>query len=286
MERVYYDFWRHRIGDKVATSACLEWFKSENPNTLLIAIDDNKSFRGCLSTIPSSVVFPHLVDDVCQKRPPDTFQILFGCLWIRLPWLAKRNIYPSMKVDSTIELQLLNSFKWMTEPYICIHILEDAPYNIGRNINFNNMQKLITLLWKTGYVVVRVGKWPGKSAEHCIDMTQEQLSLMQTAVIVKHGTCYVGGDTGITHIAAATGVPHIFAVYHKLKTDEVKWKRVAIHMNCGCEFSTLPSVPEKRLSIIKMHEHQFDVYTTFNNICQKMNLSELVGKAELRKTSM
>jgi hypothetical protein len=274
MKQVYYDFWRHRIGDKVATSACFEWFKRENPDILLVAIDDNKSFRKRLSTIPSSVIFPHLIDGVCKKRSPDLFEIFFGCLWIRLPWLAKRNIYPSIKVDPVTELQLLNRFKWMSEPYVCIHILEDAPYNIRRNINFKDMQELITRLSQAGYLLVRVGKWLGKIAKHCIDLTREQFSVMQSAVIVKHATCYVGGDTGITHIAAATGVPHVFAVYYKIRSDQAKWIKVAIRMNCGCDFSTLPSVPKEKLTIIKMHEHHFNIDGAFNSICEKMKSLE------------
>lgn len=267
----YYDFWRNRIGDKVATSACLKWFKQINQNVKLIAIDDNKSFGERLSSMPSSVIFSGLIDGVARKRPPDSFGINFGCIWIRLPWLAEKNIYPSIKVDTAIELELLNRFEWMSEPYVCIHILEDAPYNIKRNIDFDSMQELITRLSNYGYRVVRVGKWLGKIAKHCIDTTTEHFTVMQSAVIVKNSFCYIGGDTGVTHIAAAVGVPNIFAIYDNKKIDEEKWKRVAARMNCNCSFSTIPNVSEERLSIVKMHEHTFDVKNTLYGISEKMD---------------
>jgi FkbM family methyltransferase len=260
-ETVYYSFKRHRIGDKIAVSASFRWLKSLSPQTKIIVVDDNESHQGRQSTIPSSVIFSHLIDGVADAVPEGVNPIHFGSHWIRTPWLAKQGIYPSIQVDSSDEAELFYRFSWMGKPYVCVHILEDAGYNIRRNHNFGSMQSLISLLSRKGYQVVRIGKPLGRLAKDCIDLSELNLTIMQSACVIKNCRAFVGGDTGMTHIAAALDIPLILAIYGNLEGQDPRWKKLSKRMGCfplQDNFCSLPNIKPEKLKILEMRNHAFD----------------------------
>jgi len=59
----------------------------------------------------------------------------------------------------------------------------------------------------------------GKLPENTINLAG-QVSLAQLATVIAQAKLYIGPDTGITHLAAATGIP-VIALYGP--TNPVKW---------------------------------------------------------------
>lgn len=274
--RVYYDFYRHRIGDKVAMSAVLRWYRDQYPEEWIIAVDDFWFENGKQRSIPSSVIFGDLVNEsVYSSIPSNAVCLDFGCIWIRVPWLARYGYYPCIKVDAEVERRLACRYEWMNEPYICIHVLEDAAYNRMRNHSVRHMAHLAKTLSDTGVQVVRVGQYSGYTWARQIDLTPDGLSVMETACIIKRCIGYIGGDTGISHIAAAVDVPWSAAIYGPPVEDAV-WRRRARAMRCDGGFCSLPSIPECRRSIFYMTDHRFDV-TEVANVC----ISRLESAARL-----
>lgn len=269
--RVYYDFNQHRIGDKVAISAALHWHRARHPEDFLIAVDDFWFGKGIQRAIPSRVVFEGLVDEcVYNTTPPDAERLDFGCIWIRVPWLAKQGFYPSIRVSGECEARMFERFRWMTDPYVCVHILEDAAYNRRRNHSLRQMAELIRILSERGARVVRVGKWLGSVLKRITDLTPCGLSVMESACIVKNSICFIGGDTGMTHVASAVGVERIVAIYGPPLQPEQrkKWRKVALEMGCDADFCSWPSVPEERRSVFHMQDHQFSM-TEVVDACTK-----------------
>jgi SAM-dependent methyltransferase len=255
--RVCYNFTRHRIGDKVAMSAVLRWYREQHPEDWFIAVDDYWFENGIQRSMPSGTIFSGLIDECLYNTTPrNAIRLAFGCIWIRVPWVAQLGYYPSIMIDGESEERMLRRFPWMTEPYICVHILEDARYNGARNHDFTQMRRFLSVISALGAHVVRIGRASGRTLLRQTDLTLEGLSIMESACIIKHAAAYIGGDTGMTHIASATGVPWILALYGP-PVDEERWREEARSMGCDVGFCSLPSVPEEKRTVFHMHNHHF-----------------------------
>lgn len=270
--RVYCDFRNHRIGDKVVCSAALKWYKDQHPQDWLIAVDDFWFEKGKQHTIPSNVIFKGVVDEcVYNKTPVNATRLEFGCLWLRVPWLAKQGCYPSITLNNECEKQMLDRFRWMSDPYVCVHILENAPYKRKRNHDFRQMRQLLRVLSRHRVNVVRIGQDSGCVVRGVTDLTPYNLSVMESACVIKHSTAYIGGDTGMTHIASAVGVPWILAIYGSPDNPE-PWRNQAQKIGCGdIDFCALPSVPEEdRLTVFRMRNHKFMLADVVNTCLGKL----------------
>ena len=247
-KKVYYDFTGHRIGDKVVVSAAFKWHLSRYPKDHIIAIDDPHCHGSRQATLPSSVIFHGLIDEVASKPPNGAAPLALGNLWIRTPWLARQGFYPSIVLDDAVEEAIIEQFKWIKQPYVCVHILQDAPYNRCRNHSYADMKEVILRLGRVGIRVVRIGRNFNNPIIRCTDLTQQRLTVMQSACVIKNCKVFIGGDTGMSHIASAVGVPHIIGIYGPC--DVNPWRYEAKQMGCDVEFNSLPSVPPGRLTSI------------------------------------
>ncbi|OHB55300.1 MAG: hypothetical protein A2Y12_00595 [Planctomycetes bacterium GWF2_42_9] len=273
-KRVYYYFHQHRIGDKVAISAALKWYKEQHPQDWLIAVDDFWFENGKQRSIPSNIIFDEIVNEcLYNTTPADATRLDFGCIWIRVPWLAQQGYYPSIKVSKECEEQMLSRFRWMCSPYVCVHILEDAPYNRGRNHNFTQMVQLMRFLSGNGMHVIRIGKSSGYFLKQQTDLTRLGLSVMESACIIKHSIAYIGGDTGMTHIASAVGVPWILAIYGP-PPNQKPWRNHAKAIGCNVDFCSLPSVPKERRTVFYMHGHKFSLSKAMDTCVEHLFTSD------------
>lgn len=112
----------------------------------------------------------------------------------------------------------------------------------NRYVIFHPFPKFEYKKWRTSYwidlgqqlsadgfqVVISGGSDPGELKE-CAVISEKilgslnlagKLRLSQLAVVLEHAKCYVGTDTSVTHLAAATGIP-VVAIYGP--TNPVKW---------------------------------------------------------------
>lgn len=152
---------------------------------------------------------------------------------------------------------MLKQFSWIKKAYVGIHILQDAPYNKCRNHSFRDMYALIAKLASYGVHVVRIGKSFNNHIPLCADLTQYNLSVMESACIIKNCGVYIGGDTGMTHIASALNIPSIIAIYGPCRSE--LWQGEAKQMGCDIDYSLSPSVPLNKLKTVTMQNHRFDI---------------------------
>ncbi|MGR8929487.1 MAG: glycosyltransferase family 9 protein [Gammaproteobacteria bacterium] len=117
--------------------------------------------------------------------------------------------------------------KYPDKPYAVLHIMPQWRYKAWHN---EGWQKLIKHLNQQGFSIALTGSNQANELEAIDDLQQAlpfqvvnlagQLSLAQLTDLISHAALFIGPDTGITHLAAATGIP-TFALYGP--TDPKKW---------------------------------------------------------------
>lgn len=126
-------------------------------------------------------------------------------LWVYLPKHAKETgRYPRIEVPENIR-GWAEQFKF-ERPLIAVHCLTDAAYHKSRNHHFNEWHEMMRILAEK-YDVVRVGMptdtFIGNIDLHLMDATRENLDISQTIGLINKATVFCGGDTGLSHAAAA-----------------------------------------------------------------------------------
>lgn len=114
-----------------------------------------------------------------------------------------------------------------TSPYVVLHIMPQWRYKQWHDLGW---RQLIEFLDQQGYQVILTGSGQAVEQQALQTLQQQlpvsvvnlagQLSLAQLSGLISSAALFVGPDTGITHLAAATGTP-TFALFGP--TDPRKW---------------------------------------------------------------
>jgi hypothetical protein len=201
----------------------------------------------------------------------------YGNPWLMLPFLAKKGIYPEIHLGKiSFPEEIEKRVRTLSNKKIVVlHILEDAQYNTERNHSFEQMEglcrRIVTLF--DDLFLIRVGQNTGHllgiAKDKCLDATSFNLSILQSAMLLEMADLYIGGDTGMTHFAAALDVPHIIAIYG------YKYNLGFTLRNCfNCVestgiadiVSTFPSIAEGRLTKIIMKNNSFNCDTVLDAV--------------------
>lgn len=111
------------------------------------------------------------------------------------------------------------------QPYAVIHPYPKFTY---KSWSVSEWQKLLQYLLDAGFAVVISGGADANEGKYCealvtskqVKNLSGQLSLAQLSAVISKADLYIGVDTSVTHLAAATGVK-VFAIYGP--TNPVKW---------------------------------------------------------------
>jgi len=317
--RYVYNLRKHRIGDKVAVSALLNYVKEVDPSCEIVLIDDIYYLGGRTSEMPARIIFKDLVDEIWTIKNPEDYRnceelirrsnlkplaftpdltpvtlnresgccensdgaLCYGNPWLMLPSLAKIGIYPKIAMEKVnlpkeVKSALGNARQ---KKIVTVHILEDAQYNTERNHDFSQIEKLCqSILTQINDVfIVRVGEHSGKTldlAPGCgFDATPYGLTVIQSAKLIEMADLYIGGDTGMTHLAGALDVPHIVAIYgygYDLSFTLRNCFHCVVNTRLAEAVSTFPSVPPGRLTKVTMKYNSFDYRKVSKIVEQKI----------------
>ncbi|KKN00184.1 hypothetical protein LCGC14_1140280, partial [marine sediment metagenome] len=242
----------HRIGDKIVLEACFRNFKNKHPDDKLVFFDDRR--EGSPSNeLELDTMFRHCVDkyvpidELTEFRVPqgDT-GFNFGNLWTLLPKLRAKRIFPKISIPYGWR-KWYNYFVRLEHPLVCVHILDNPPYNLIRKHNFTDFEEIIVYLAKQGLNVIRIGVDNGSVVKYnnVIDVTPKNLSIMASASIISECDIYIGGDTGMSHIAAALG-KRIIAIYGTNEHDKKSF---------GDDWDSYPNTVEDKITVFIMKDN-------------------------------
>lgn len=115
----------------------------------------------------------------------------------------------------------------LSTPYAVLHIMPQWRY---KEWPIENWQLVIEFLHHQGFNIVLSGSRQAEELKRLRDLQDSlsipvfnlsgRLSIAQLSDLISHAALFIGPDTGITHLAAATGIP-TFALFGP--TDPQKW---------------------------------------------------------------
>ena len=156
----------------------------------------------------------------------------------------------SKKTEVTIPKTNLNKFPIKLElPFVVIH---PYPKFVYKSWSILEWRELINFMTGKGLRVIISGGSDEKEIEYCqelvisdrVENLAGKLSLAEVSEMISKAHLYIGVDTSVTHLAAATGVK-VFAIYGP--TNPVKWgpwpyTKETIHQPIWISHSPTPQV--------------------------------------------
>jgi len=261
-EVVVYDFYNHKIGDTVAAAYLLRVFKEKNPHARLFIAD-----RGAL---PVKTYWPSLADE-WQTELGDRWlnhrrlNFEFGNLWIAAP---------SAFHDTGIMLMA----RGFPDSYdVGVHCLSGAQYNVARNHDRVQFKELVDWLVGIGLRVYVVP--PAESGQ-------------DLRTIIEHiGCCkmWIGGDTGFTHVFAATHPKRpLIAIYGNDAHDRAGFEDERLRMRAWWEpgspagLSSAWCSDPLSLNLRKfvMTDHRFDMDAVKREVQDALDFAIIEGAKE------
>lgn len=256
-----YDTVNHRIGDKIVLEACFRHFKLNHSSSDKIVLVDDRRRNHPANELELDLMFGNSIDVYHPSMSPlklyesklienDLFsQLPVGNLWLALPELRKIGIYPRITIPLKWQEWYSNyeDFAKLTHPIICIHILDNPPYNKARKHNYIDFEKIAVYLAKKGYSVVRIGRDNSQKIDYpnVLDVTSKLFSIMASIAIINKCDIFIGGDTGVTHIAAALN-KKIIAIYGPNDHDKAAY---------GEEWDSYPNTADQNITTYIMKEN-------------------------------
>lgn len=258
----------HRIGDKIVLEACFRDFRNKHPDDRLVFIDDKRPGSPA-NELELNAIFEHCVDEYVPAYEPHSFKVPqgdvgfnFGNLWTFLPKLRAKRSFPKISIPDGWR-KWYNYFVRLEYPIVCVHILDNPPYNLTRKHNFIDFEKIIVYLAKQGINVIRIGVDNGSVVKYnnVIDITPNNLSVMASASIINKCDVYIGGDTGMSHIAAALG-KRIVAVYGTNKHDKKSFSD---------DWDSYPNTVEEKITVFVMKDNYIEGMFVANEAVEFLN---------------
>jgi len=254
-----------RLGDRIILLYFAENVKREKKGIMLHAFE-RFGYPSVSDFTMKEWAPPGLFESVISNPadlPPDMPR-LFPCpgnLFVYAPKkIAETGIFPSLTIPrrhyewlKTDFIELLPDLgKDFVRPIVCFHPLLDAPYQRSRNHSFPQWKACMELVAQKGATVVRIGA-PVKSelvvrGKKIYDLTPLNLTPSQSIAVISMCDVFVGGDTGMTHAAAALG-KHIVAIYGDC-THMLKDKSVPNNIQPG-DWDTTPYTTQDKLYVLR-----------------------------------
>jgi heptosyltransferase-3 len=134
-------------------------------------------------------------------------------------------VVPPQLIDSIVILDKLLNFKWQEQDFAVLHLL---PLRHYKRWTVNGWRKLAQYLTHRGLPIVLTGGNEKLELKYIYNTMLNipninvagKLRFAEVAQLIKTSKIYIGPDTSITHLAAATGTPTV-ALYGP--TNPQKW---------------------------------------------------------------
>ena len=172
------------------------------------------------------------------KRVFPSWMMVAAHLWETLPHLNADGYYINMHSYPFMDLWWSVERRKLGVPlrYLAVHILTDSDYHKEKLIDFNYMRDtLINLSDNIPIVIVGSSINPVIEHNNIWDLTGN--SIDESIAVVNKCNVFVGGDTGISHVAGALGKPVI-----DLFPGDQRWHNDS--------YDAVVSIPKDRLTRI------------------------------------
>jgi heptosyltransferase III len=139
------------------------------------------------------------------------------------------DIFPPQSISPSLhKLTQLLPFPWQTQPFAVLHLLPAWHYKRWTLTGWTELVHYLTMHRELQIVLTGGSDFQEQTYLHAallnlpptVTNLAGQLSFGEITTLLKASTLYVGPDTAITHLAAATGIPTV-AIYGP--TNPIKW---------------------------------------------------------------
>ena len=212
---IVYDMSQDRIGDAIGSLPILQHICVLNPKLKLSVIycaKDNGEYswhRG-INLFDWSDWKPHTIYNYFPSGKV-IFNSVDGSGFSIWGTLHRLNLQPKLRSPSNIS---------HTERNVSMHIINavgirNKPYVSRRTLSMEKYEQIGKYLVQCGITVTRLGAEYDRirDFDSCInDLTSQNLTLHDTFTQLAKSDLFMGGDSGLTHAAAALGIPVIAEV--------------------------------------------------------------------------
>jgi hypothetical protein len=197
----YFHNKNNRIGDEIQMTAFLQYIKKMYPEKTIFYRDENQY-------LSSREYFPEGLVTFCEDQPPCTEWLHTGNLW------TSRNIFVRHGIYTRINRQ-----HCPIENRAVFFPLLSPEYNFPRRMDIEVVKKMMSE-YDNLTVYVDPHKSQDKRLLEAHNVPYSCVSLKEAIEVICASTCYIGGDTGFTHIAGAVGHTNIVAIYGNSDHDK------------------------------------------------------------------
>lgn len=205
-----------------------------------------------------------------------------GNLFVYTPQkIRETGIYPTLRIPPAYRTWLsgylpVEIIREYDRPIVCFHILTDAPYSKSRNHSFPHWKECIEKLADQDVWIIRIGLKEtsqgvvGHGKANVFDFSQDDLTTPQAISVISACDIYVGGDTGMTHAAAALGkeIVGVWGDITHMQPDKSKPNNIQ-----PGSWDSSPYVPEGRRYMLRRTEgdRKMSPIFTANQILEGVN---------------
>jgi hypothetical protein len=225
------DLFNNRLGDKIGQTVLVahrrEFLTEDEAVICLDHVWNEINTKG--TYIDARTYFRHQYDAIVRIHSKDQrerfgthFKAVFpdwmsiaGHLWEELINMRQQRIYYTMHSCPNMDRwwQLEKRRRVIPRHYAACHILTDTDYHPDKLVNYNNMVDSIKAVAEFIPIVI-VGIPVNGQVVHTnvFDLSHSGFTIDQSIAIVNDCDVFFGGDTGITHVAAALK-KHVIQVF-------------------------------------------------------------------------
>lgn len=270
-----FNFTNHRLGDKLVACYQLQYYAT-NEGIKYLIFDTSAD-----SLFPVKDFFPDLGEFSVENPHPEQlweellnkgFETLhFGNLWISSPSLKQDTNFRAKMILPFYLKNLQQNFydenkKRVVDYKIKIvnHCLLDAGYNIGRNHNREQFDRLIGRVRE----YIKQNNIDAVVVDIPIDYSWNVPQIMS---LIELGDIFIGGDTGFSHTFALFNPDRpLIAIYGDDTSDRNAFEEEKIRMKCSHSWCSDPM--SENLKKFVMNHNLFDDDKVFNEIINQINI--------------
>lgn len=202
----YFHNKNNRIGDEIQMTAFLQYIKQMYPEKTIFYRDENPYFS-------AREYFPEGLVTFCEDQPSGTEWLHTGNLW------TSRNIFVRRGIYTRVNRQHCPA----EEERAVFFPLLSPDYNLSRRMDIE-VVKMVLAEYGNLTVYVDPHKPQDKELLDAHGVPYSCVSLGEAIEAICSSTCYIGGDTGFTHIAGAAGHANVVAIYGNSDHDKTAFR--------------------------------------------------------------
>jgi hypothetical protein len=206
--------WKVRVGDFVALMICANYKKTVEGYKIFFQLMDD-----CHKSLKVDVLYKNVIDEILLTegpgwglRDPQAIEVYDpGPLWVASTYYHQVH-GPSVMPRLHLDPAHYQGPELAWNSYLVFHPLFDPPYNGARGMEETFVNELCDKLHQAfGDRAIVITDKPEKIRSD-IKVIHTH-NLYDIIYLISNALAYIGGDTGLTHFAAAARVRNLFALY-------------------------------------------------------------------------